>query len=303
MKKTNYKYGLHHLNGNTYYIDGPTNCGLYKLNDTDVVLIDCGTKEDGMIIYELLKNNNLKLKYIILTHSHADHSGGCIYLEKMTGCTIIASKVERAFLTDTKLDIGFLYGGYPLDEYDNHLMHTDEPSDILSLSHIPQGLRSFPLPGHHYQMIGIRTDDDVYFVADTLGSKNLVDSQHILLIYDVDGYLKSLDYVESLDGKIIVPAHSDVTMDIKDVVKVNRNQIHMIIDIILTFLEVEHTAEELTAHIFEYYDLKITYNKYMLISTTMRSYLSYLSNSGRIKNYFKDNKLVFLTTEAFNDKF
>lgn len=303
MKKTNYKYELHHLNGNTYYIDGPTNCGLYKLNDTDVCLIDCGTKEDGMIIYELLKNNNLRLKYIILTHSHADHSGGCIYLEKMTGCTIIASKVERAFLTDTKLDIGFLYGGYPLDEYDNHLMHTDEPSDILSLSHIPQGLRSFSLPGHHYQMIGIRTADDVYFVADTLGSKNLVDSQHILLIYDVDGYLRSLDYVESLDGKIIVPAHSDVTMDIKDVVKVNRNQINMIIDIILTFLEIEHTAEELTAYIFEYYDLKITYNKYMLISTTMRSYLSYLSNNGRIKNYFKDNKLVFLTVEAFNDKF
>ncbi len=303
MRKTDYKYELHHLCGNTYYIDGPTNCGLYKLNDNDVCLIDCGTKEDGMIIYELLKNNNFNLKYIILTHSHADHSGGCIYLSKMTGCTIIASKVERAFLTDTKLDIGFLYGGYPLDEYDNYLMHTEEPDEVYSLSHIPQGLRSFPLPGHHYQMIGIKTDDDVYFVADTFGSKSLVDSQHILLIYDVKGYLESLDYVEKLDGKIIVPAHSDVTMDIKEVVNVNRNQIKMIMDIIINFLCVEHTAEELTAHIFDYYDIKITYNKYMLISTTIRSYLSYLSNSGKIKNYFKNNKLVFVSAEAFEDKF
>ena len=28
-----FKYELHHLKGNTYYIDGPTNCGVYVLND------------------------------------------------------------------------------------------------------------------------------------------------------------------------------------------------------------------------------------------------------------------------------
>ena len=43
-----------------------------------------------------------------------------------------------------------------------------------------------------------------------------------------------------------------------------------------------------------YYNLKISYNKYMLILSTVRSYLSYLSNSKIIKNYFKDNRLVFI---------
>ncbi len=285
---------LHHIKGNTYYIKGITNCGLYKLNERDVALIDCGPKEFGPIIEKILLDNNLNLKYIIMTHSHADHSGACLYLAERTGCKMIASKIERAFFRDSKLDIGFLYGGYPLDEYDNRLMHIDDNKEIMALDQIPDGLQSFKLPGHHYGMIGIKTSDDVYFVADTLGSKELVDKQHILLIYDVKGYLDSLDFVESLNGKYVVPSHSVVTTNIKPFVEFNRKKINEIINILLKFLQEEHNCVECVQYIFGYYNLKISYNKYMLILSTVRSYLSYLSNSKIIKNYFKDNRLVFI---------
>lgn len=287
-------YDLHHLKGNTYYIDGPTNIGVYKLNETDVVLIDCATSQEAAIIETVLRRNNLNLKYIINTHSHADHSGANLYLMKMTGCKVIASKIERAFLRDSKLDIGFLNGGYPLNEYDNRLMHIDDQREIYSLEMIPQGLRSFKLPGHHYGMIGIKTSDGVYFIADTLGSKDLVLNQKILLIYDVEGYLKSLDYVESLNGNILVPSHSNVTTDILDLVDINRKQIYDNIDLILRILDNEHTIEEVIALVFDNYKLKISYNKYLLISSTIRSYISYLSNKKIIKHYFKNNKLVFI---------
>lgn len=286
---------LVHIKGNTYYIKGITNCGVYVLNDNnEVALIDCGTVENGPEIYEILKQNNMKLTHLIFTHCHADHSGGCGYLSKMTGCKMIASKIERAFFRDSKLDIGFLYGGYPLDEYDGRLMHIEDNREIYALDQIPSGLQSFKLPGHHYGMIGIKTSDDVYFVADTLGSMELVDKQHILLIYDVKGYLDSLDFVESLNGKYVVPSHSDVTTNIKEVVEFNRNKINEIINVLLEFLKEEHNCTECASHIFDYYNLRISYNKYMLILSTVRSYLSYLSNNKRIKNYFKNNRLVFI---------
>lgn len=296
-------YDLHHLKGNTYYIDGPTNIGVYKLNDTDVCLIDCGTNSEGPIIETVLRRNKLNLKYIVLTHSHADHSGACKYLMTITNCTVIASKIERAFMRDNKLDLGFLYGGYPLDEFDNRLMHIDDNEDIYSLKELPEGLRSFNLPGHHYGMIGIKTSDGVYFVADTLGSKTLIDRQHILLIFDVEGYLESLDYVKKLDGNIIVPSHSEVTTSISDIVEINKKQIYEIMDVIMDYLVEEHTIEDVTKHIFDHYNLRISYNKFMLITSTIRSYLAYLSNSKKLKNYFKNNKLVFITIDAFNDKF
>lgn len=291
-------YELHHLKGNTYYIDGPTNIGLYRLNETDVVLIDCGTHQEGPVIETVLRRNHFKLKYIVNTHCHADHSGANLYLMKMTGCRVIASKIERAFFRDSKLDIGFLYGGYPLDEYDNRLMHIDDQKEIYSLEELPKDLRSFKLPGHHYGMIGIRTADGVYFIADTLGSKELVDKQHILLIYDVKGYLQSLDRVEKLDGNILVPSHSAVTTRIKGLVDFNRNKIYEIIGVILDYLTEPHTAEEIVAHVFEHYNLRISYNKFLLITSTIRSYISFLSNQKKLTHYFKDNRLYFMANPS-----
>ena len=288
-------YELHHLKGNTYYIDGKTNWGVYKLNDNnDVLLFDCGMDTDGKYIYETLENAGMHITHLLFSHCHADHAGGWKFIYEKTHCKMIASKVERGFFRDAKLDLGFLYGGYPLDEYDSRLMHIDSNDEIYALDEIPEGVEFFHLPGHHYGMIGIRTSDDVYFVADTLGSIDLVERAHILLIYDVKGYLESLDFVKSLEGKIVVPSHSEVSTHITPVVEYNRSNIYDIIDILLDYLKEEHNCTECTSYIFDYFKLKITYNKYMLILSTIRSYLSYLSNSKRIRNYFKDNRLVFI---------
>ena len=288
-------YELIHLKGNTYYIKCNTNCGVYKLNDkNEVLLFDCGTDEDGPHIYKTLQDNGMKVTYLVFSHCHADHAGGWEYIYNKTHCIMIASKVERGFFRDPKLDIGFLYGGYPLDEYDGKLMHIDVNDEIYSFKEIPSCIEWFMLPGHHFGMIGIKTPDDVYFVADTLGSIDLVERAHILLIYDVKGYLESLDFVESLDGKIVVPSHSEATTNIKPVVDFNRNKIDEITNVILDYLHEEHNCTECTSYIFDYYKLRISYNKYMLILSTVRSYLSYLSNSKRIRNYFKDNRLVFI---------
>ena len=70
-----------------------------------------------------------------------------------------------------------------------------------------------------------------------------------------------------------------------------------IMDVILDYLHEEHNCTECCSHIFDHYGLRITYNKYLLILSTVRSYLSYLSNSKRIKNYFKDNRIVFINEE------
>lgn len=288
-------YELHHLRGNTYYIDGRTNLGLYKLNDEDVILIDVPTRNAAPAIETLLRRNNFKLKFIVNTHSHPDHSGANEYLIKQTGCKIIASRIERAFLRNNKLDIGFLSGGYPLDNYDTPLMHVDEQHDILSFAHLPDGLRSFKLPGHHYDMRGIRTKDGVYFVADSICTQKLIDKEHIMLIYDIAGYKKSLNYISGLAGKnhILVPSHAPVSYDLSSLANYNLKKIEEIENVIIKIIENPKSYDEIIANIFCHYNLKISYNKYLLIGSTIRSYLAYLTHIGKAKCYFSNNILLF----------
>lgn len=171
-------------------------------------------------------------------------------------------------------------------------MHTDEQHAIESLEAIPRGLRSFKLPGHHYGMIGIKTSDGVYFIADALGSKELISSEHILLIYDVAGYIQSLEYISKLDG-ILVPSHSFVTTDISDLLRLNRNKMEEIMSLIFSILQNEQTVEEVVAEIFNYYNLRMSYNRYLLITATIRSYIAFLNNQGKVQKRFLNNKLYF----------
>jgi len=287
------KLELHKLCGNTYYIDGTTNIGLYKLNDTDVCLIDTGFASAGPRIYEILKENHFNLKYIINTHCHADHIGANKYLMNIYNCQMITSQIERAFARDDKLDIGFLYGGYPLECFDTPLMHIDEQKDILHLSKLPEGITSFRLKGHHYDMVGFKTSDNVYFVADAIGNKDTIYSQHILLIYDVKGYLESLHMINGFNGNFIVPSHSEVTKNISTLVGINVAQINAIIDLILLNLKTPMTLENLVKNIFDYYKMHITYNKFLLVTSTIRSYLAYLYNEKLIETRFENNYLYY----------
>ncbi len=286
---------LHKLKGNTYYIDGvTTNIGLYKLNDTDICLIDTGFANVAPRIYEIIKENNWNLKYIINTHCHADHIGANKYLMNMfPECQMITSQIERAFARDDKLDIGFLYGGYPLDCFDTPLMHIDEQKDILHLSKLPKQIRSFRLKGHHYDMVGFKTDDDCYFVGDAIGNKNTIYKEHILLIHDVQGYLNSLSYINSFNGNYIIPSHSEVTTNITDLVNINIAKIEEICDLILNLLKVPMKLEDLVKNIFDYYKIRISYNKFLLITSTIRSYLAYLYKLKMIDTKFEDNYLYY----------
>lgn len=291
-------FDLIHLKGNTYYITGHTNLGLYKINEKDVILIDVPIKKYAARIENMLRKYNFNLKYIVNTHSHPDHTGSNEYLIKQTGCEVITSRIERAFLRNDKLDIGFLSGGYPLNNYDTPLMHVNEQHDIKSLRYLPDCLRSFKLPGHHYDMRGFKTVDGVYFVADSICDKELIDKEHIMLIYDIAGYIKSLNYLKSLKGKIMVPSHVSVSTDLNDLVDYNLTKINEICNVLLDYLKEPNTYDNIIAYLFNYYNLKITYNKYLLIGSTIRSYIAYLVNQNKLTSYFLDNKLYFKVEQS-----
>ena len=278
----------------TYYIKNPTNIGIYKIDEENVYLIDSGNDKDaGKKIIKIVEEQGWKIKGIINTHSNADHIGGNKVIQDRTGSAIYAYNIEKSFTENPILEPSFLYGGYPFKDLRNKFLLAKESTVTNIENNLPEGLEYISLKGHFFDMIGIKTSDDVYFLADSLFSEETIMKYHLFFIYDVREYLNTLDYLDTLKGSLFIPSHCEASTDIKLLTSLNRNKIHEVLEVITKYCEKEVTFEEILKYIFDKYSLVMNANQYVLIGSTIRSYLSYLYDEGKITYEFKDNKMLW----------
>ena len=278
----------------TYYIKNATNIGIYKIDETQVYLIDTGNDKDaGKKILKIIDEQGWKVKGIITTHSNADHIGGNKVIQDRTNCTILAYNIEKSFTEFPILESSFLYGGYPFKDIRNKFLLAKESVVTPIENNLPDGLEFFTLKGHFFDMIGIKTSDNVYFLADSLFSKETITKYHLFFIYDVREFLNTLDYLNTLNGNLYIPSHCEATNNISSLIELNRNKVQEIIDKIYNVCEKEMSFEEILKYIFDEYNLTMNANQYVLVGSTIRSYLSYLLDENKLSYEFKDNKMLW----------
>lgn len=283
------------LGEKTYCIQNPTNIGIYKLDDEKVCLIDTGNdKESGRKILKIINEQNWQVECIINTHSNADHVGGNKFIQDRTNCKILSSKKETAIINNPELEPALLYGAMPLNELNNKFLLAKESDCQVIDNNLPEGLEYFTLKGHFIDMIGIKTSDNIYFLGDSIFSEETINKYHIFFIYDVEKYLQTLDFLETLNGTFYIPSHVKPLTDLKELIKLNKNKINEICNAILNACQNPITTEEIIKNIFDTYNLEININQYALLGSTIKSYLTYLNNQNRVEYFFKDNLLYWL---------
>lgn len=278
----------------TYYISNPTNIGIYKIDEENVYLIDSGNdKEAGKKILKIIQEQGWKVKGIINTHSNADHIGGNRIIQNRTNCEIYAYNIEKSFTKYPILEASFLYGGYPFKELRNKFLLAKESKVININDNLPEGLEYFNLKGHFFDMIGIRTSDNVIFLADSLFSKETIEKYHLFFIYDVKEFLNTLNSLKQMKGNLFIPSHCEATKDLSSLINLNENKINEITNNIYSYCKNQVTFEEILKYIFDKYSLNMNSNQYVLIGSTIRSYLSYLCDENKITYEFNDNKMIW----------
>ena len=279
----------------TYYIQSPAKIGVVETSDGHVVLIDSGNdKEAGRKVRQHLDRQGWTLDAIYNTHSNADHIGGNAYLAKQTGCALYAPGIESAFTQHPILEPALLYGGYPMKALRHKFLLAQESNaQPLTPEHLPAGFELIPLPGHFFDMVGLRTPDDVVFLADCLSSQATLDKYQISYVYDVAAYLDTLEHVKEMHAALFVPAHADATDNIAPLAQYNIDKVNEIAGHILDFCAAPHTFEEVLQHLFTSYDLAMTFEQYALVGSTVRNYLSWLLDSERLSATFTNNRLLW----------
>ena len=276
----------------TYYIESPAKIGLVQTGGT-VALIDSGSdKEAGRKVRQHLDARGLKLSAIYNTHSNADHIGGNQYLQRQTGCAVYAPGVEAAFTRDPILEPSFLYGGCPPKPL-RHKFLLAQPSDVQVLDPKACPLEVLPLPGHFFDMVGYRTEDDVVFLADCLSSRETLEKYRVSFLYDVAAYLDTLDRVAAMEAALFVPAHAAATEDIAPLAQYNRAQVYAVAEDLLDLLAEPLVFEEVLRRLFQRYRLTMDFQQYVLVGSTVKSYLAWLLDGGRVTAAFDDCRLLW----------
>lgn len=279
----------------TYYIQSPAKIGLVRLEDDAVCLIDSGNDKDaGRKLRQMLDAKGWKLRAIYNTHANADHIGGNRYLQGQTGCKVYAPGIDCAYTRHPVLEPAFLYGGYPPKALRHKfLMAQESDAQPLTAAQLPEGFELIELPGHFFDMVGFRTPDDVVFLADCLSSVDTLEKYRIGFIYDVAAYLQTLERVKQMKAALFIPSHAAACEDIVPLAQYNIDTVHEIAETIVHICGNPQNFELILQKLFKHYGLSMNFEQYVLVGSTLRSYLSWLLEQGRVQTSFEDNMLLW----------
>lgn len=288
-------YELVKINENDYYIDCPSKIGVVKISDTDVVFIDGGNgKDSAKKALRVIEAEGFTLKAIYCTHSHADHIGGCKLLQDRTGCKIYAKGIECYVTNKTVIEPSMLYGGYPYkDIMHRFLMAQSSICEELTEDNLPEGMQMLDLSGHSYDMTGFVTKNGTAYMGDCLSNKETLEKYGIFFLWNVEKFLETLEFVKTVQADNFVFSHVETLTDIKEIANYNIKVTNELSEKIVNYCKTPQTFENILKTLFDEYGLNLTAEQHVLISSVLRSYLSYNFEKEKIRYFFENNTMYW----------
>lgn len=183
-----------------------TNSYFYYDTDTlEACIIDPSGGVDK--IMETIKENGLKLKYILLTHGHYDHIGGVEELKSLTGADILAHKDEAQLLIEPKWNMSKVGTGKEISIICDRLL---DDGEVIELG--KGKLLVIHTPGHtaggacfYDKEGGVLFSGDTLF-RGTFGRYDLPTADAKTLFSSIKEKLLTLP-----DGVKVLPGHESAT--------------------------------------------------------------------------------------------
>lgn len=298
---------LQNVFGNTYFVKGGTNTGVYLFENNEALLIDPGLnglRPKNMI--KMFENEKIIPKYIINTHEHEDHVAACGQIKhSYPKVEIIASENAKIFIERPELFSDFILGGKHNKFLTAKLFHrnvekiyVDTIVDEGTLNKNNTNFEIINLKGHTLASIGILTKDGVLFAGDLLVGEEVLNKYDFLFLQDVEEYLKSLDKIQSLDFNYLVLAHGRKVLD-KDstmlLINKHRQAIYKYLNQIKENLKVPMNIDALLKKIIKENELTYNYKEYYFFRTSLVSFISYLADLDKINYKLEDSDLLYYT--------
>ena len=206
--------------GSTYVADGATALlPIYKLNSTDIVLLDTGyAKLDRSALTHLLDDNGFHLKGILCSHAHFDHTGNVRYLQERYGAKAAISLIEAGISVNPdsyRANYVALTYGKSRELFLEECFTADRvifpQEDHIDVDGARFGVLS--LPGHSAGQLGFVTPDGAAYVGDCLIDQHEIDAAKLPTSMFIAKDLDSKAALRATDYPAYILAHKQVVTD------------------------------------------------------------------------------------------
>lgn len=277
------------LKQHTYFLYSASNVGIVEMNG-DAYLIDAGNS-GAKVIMDFCKRNSFNISRIYLTHAHSDHIKQAYEFQKTFNCSIYCPEKESMYARFPMLHIMRVFGAVD-DKLHKHPHIDVNPVKVHILNPETSPFTVVPLPGHHLDMVGYMTPDNIFFAGDSIYGNEMLNQHPILFNTDIEACIETLKKLTELECDLLVPSHG-IPIDKKDLGKlVNNNITHIefLIEAIIEELgKSPHHTETLAEALIDSLSIKTSHLGYRIIVITLRNYLDYLIKEGKVKEPAMDS--------------
>lgn len=286
---------LKQIGPKTFCIEHDTNIGIHFTDDGRMYLIDTGSKGDGEKIDEILSREGWVPSCIINTHTHIDHIGGNEFLMRKYGIPAYCTDYDMTFAHYSELEAAYMNGGYPAEKLRTIFAHPGMIGFRSIEKETPDGIDWTYLPGHSFGMIGIRTSDDIWFLGDSYLSRSFLKQYTFGFIYNVEAYIDTLKKLKEFKGALFVPSHGILETDIVPSLEQNLRSVAEMCSMICETCREYRGQDEILQQMYERLRMHARPAQHALLSSTVKSYLTYLQDRNKLECRFVDNIMKWRT--------
>ena len=288
---------LKQIGSKTFCIEHDTNIGIHFTDDGRMYLIDTGSEGDGEKIDEILSREGWVPSCIINTHTHIDHIGGNEFLMRKYGIPAYCTDYDMVFAHYSELEAAYMNGGYPAEKLRTIFAHPGMIGFRSIEKETPDGIDWTYLPGHSFGMIGIRTSDDIWFLGDSYLSRSFLKQYTFGFIYNVEAYIDTLKKLKEFKGSLFVPSHGIIETDIVPTLEQNLRSVAEMCSMICETCREYRGQDEILQQMYERLRMHARPAQHALLSSTVKSYLTYLQDRNKLECRFVDNIMKWRTQE------